>query len=733
MSEQRLILDFMPMRGGLATAGQRGTIAESQLWSAENTYPDLDSLIRYRPGSVQIGQTLTSPASGDNAFHDRLQESTLSGWTVTEAASDVAYAVNTGQLTATQSTGDFYLTRTESDTSSSEDYSLKFSARLINPEGDDTTGGPLRINITGDAGTTIHQIILKAQGVYVLEGAADVQKVAPTYALDLGSYHHYEFYYGHTADELTVWIDGEANTAIDMSGADNASFVDTCETVEFHMGSGTKSWTLYLIDVQYTDQVYATSSLPFEPHRVIDVKQFSRLLSGGSELVSLLAATDEFLYVDIRMRGVWRPLMPLQPGHTFMLPFQNKLLIFDDNGQNTSRLFQWDGVDAPKEIDDTPPVRFGTEYKTRVWSAGDRSFPLRGYFTASRDAEVWFAPEYDPDVTFDEVINAGFVEVPSETGDRVTGIYGDYLGILIMQTLKGVWQVNGSSPASFSIENISKKVGGSSPNGMVQIGNELFLVGTSGVVSVQTAQTYGDLQVAQPSGPIADKWSSLPDVSGRIDRTQLGDSYFATLPSLNIAVLGMRGQGEDTLDKMYVFAPLTKSWLGPWDMNPTCFQKIEYGLPVVEILMHGHTDGVVSITGLGLHTDQGSSYTMKLSSPMYSGRTLSPKLTTMFKRWRCLKLYLQPRMNRTFTVRWKTDQNGFQEQTFDQNATRQEALSNNFRLNVDRLHSQYDVVVVDVELDEKGRYFQWELESDYNFVYQGCQIEFLPGDTQEDE
>ena len=743
MAVQRLILNNMPMRGGLATAGKRSTINEAQLWEAVNVYPDLDGMVRGRPGLVQHGQTLTLPsANATNSFYEAFKNT--NAWSESDTgSSDYTLGAVNGMLTISQSVGNVFISRQAEDTSADGDYALKFSLRMTNPEQDPdaatnpTTGGSFRVRITGDAGTLIHELVLKATGLFIVESAADVLKYTPTYNFDLGAYHSYEFYYNSADDELTFWFDGEAQDAIDMSGADNVAFAGTCNTVEIFMDSGTAegAWSCNLTDFQYADMVYAEDALPFVAQRLVDGTQYERQLPGGSTLSSLVVATEKYLYVDIRNRGAWRPLMGLQAGHTFMLPYQNHLMIFDDDGHTNAKVYAWNGVDEPQQEDDAPPTRFGAEYRTRLWAGGDRQFPLRAYYTASRQKDVWFAPEYDPDETFEEVLNAGFVNVPSETGDRIKGIWGEYLGTMIIETDRGVWQVNGSSPASFQIENISKKVGGSSPNGMVQIGNELFMVGTSGVVSVSTAQTYGDLQAGIPSGAIADRWSSLPDIAGRVDRAQLEHAYFDALPSLNIAVLGMRGQGSTVLDKTFVYSALSQQWYGPWDFNPTFFTQIDFGVPITEVLMHGNEEGQVTFTGLAVRTDLGETYERKYSSPMLCGRSLDASLTAKVKRWRTLRLFILPRVNHTFNLRWKTDQNGWQPSSsgedWSQNPNKQETLNDSFRLNIDRLHSQEDVEIIEVVLDAKGRYFQFELTSDYDFVLQGYQVEFLPGDEEE--
>ncbi len=731
MSDDRQVLTFMPSRGGLATAGKRGTIDEGQLWEAENFYPDLDGMLLSRPGLNQWGQTITEPAAdATNAFHELFQD--LNGWTLVSADSMNAVNTSLGRLSismASTSTSSVLLSRSSANTSSGGNYSLKFVARMINPDGADTTGGKLKVRVSGDAGTTVHEIVLDADGITVT--GIGTQVYIPEYKLDLGGPHAYEFYYVASGSTMRIGFDGVVGDAFSMASATDVGFTTAgCATVEIQatLDSAEDPWSLTMTDLQYTDKAYDASDLPFTAQRLVDGGQYTRLLEGGSTKSSLLAATDSYLYADIGQIGSWQPILSVLPGHTFMLPYQNNMLLFDDNGQNTARLFEWDGVGVPEQVLDAPPVRFGTAHRSRLWAAGDRNFPLRLYFTASRRHRIWFAPEYDSDETYDEVISAGYLVIDAETGEEITGIHGEFFGSLIVQTSKGLWRVSGSSPASFSVENISQLVGGSAPAGLVQLGNDLHGVGKSGVFSVQTAQTTGDFQMLLPSGAIANKWSSLPSVADRVDRGQLYHSYFVALPSLNIAVLGMRGQGSSTLDQMMVYAPAIQQWYGPWTTDATFLAQVEVGIPKVEVLLEGHEDGRVAVTGLNAITDMGSSYTCTLASPMFSGRSLDPALIDRRKTWRTLRLYVLPRFNQTFTVTWWTDSDAPQSATVSQDGDNGPGLSDDYVLDVDLLSGPENTETIDITLNAKGRFLWFKLETDYPLAYQGCQLELKPGD-----
>ena len=730
MADTRLMLDMMPLRSGLATAGKRATLDERQLWGAQNVYPDLDGLPRTRPGTTQYAQRLVYPnpdASYTYLFYERLENMNL--WALVDSASNFNSAVSNGAYTISLSTGSYSITHVDNDVVSNQDCTVRFTARITNPEGADTTGGQLRVEFNGDTDTgasAARMVAITATGVGTLVGGTYTHPTGEDdLDLDLGGYHNYEFRYDQSANSVAIYVDAVLVYTISLVGADTPTGLT--DSVRFTFTSGTDAWTVNLTDVMFID----TITDPFVGDYITDVGQYVRLLSGGSTQAVLLSSTRRYLFIEINERGAWQPLLAVSEGRTRFLAFRNDLLLFDDGGQTNVKVFRWNGVDAPEQIDDAPPVRFATEHRTRVFGAGDRAFPLRAYYTASRRAHIWFAPEYDSDETFEEVTEAGFIDIPAETGDEITGLYGEYYGSVIVITQRGIWRISGSSPASYRVDNITKKVGGESPDGMVQIGNDLFIVGRQGVVSVQTAEAYGDLQTAMPSGAIADVWSSLPDEPDRVDRTQLIHSFFDALPSINLAVLGMRGQGSFTLDKMYALATGNTAWFGTWTYEPTCFKAVEVGLPTTDVLLSGTENGYALVTGLGVRTDNGAQYTTVFKSPMLSGRTLDPALTHQTKRWRCLRLFIMPQHSRDFTLRWRTDDNDYDSTTLNQTPHNEPTISDTFRLNEATLYSDQDMVVIEQVLDDRGVYLHFEIESDYDFVLQGYQVELLVSGSEE--
>jgi hypothetical protein len=86
----RLIIESMPWRNGLLTAGQQTTVEETALWQAKNATAALDGLLSKRPGLEQWGQAIKVPdtdATGSTVtvFSDFLSGS--SGWVEVDTSS----------------------------------------------------------------------------------------------------------------------------------------------------------------------------------------------------------------------------------------------------------------------------------------------------------------------------------------------------------------------------------------------------------------------------------------------------------------------------------------------------------------------------------------------------------------------------------------------------------------------------------------------------------------------
>jgi len=756
MPPKRLTINNMPLRSGLATAGKQSTIGEDQLWRAENVSSGLDGLLSKRPGIRKWGQTIKMPRANGTGEAFNFYEPFLSesAWSITNGdAGTYVHRVEQGELIVSVDDADdsdvLYLGRSVSGgevVPTSSDFSLRFMARTLNlPRGDgdtsaDTAGG------TNDGGTlTIMARALLADdtksfrlyydGIYCWHSSAWVRIAASD--IGDGQYHVIELRYDASAT-CSVYVDEVlTGTPVLASYVEHHSDLAASEHMALVWSNDTGTWTCRLADLMFKDSV----TTPFEGQRINAVSDFKTISNAQRTRRSLLAATSGYVYADVGLKLAWRPIMALTGGQCQFASYRQDLIFFDGDNSNSAKVYKWNGVDAPELLDDAPPVRFGSEHGTRLLAAGDKAHPRRVYFTASREANTWFAPDVDPDESFDEVTEAGYHEIPGSRGDEVTGVHGDFSGFCFVTTTRGLWAISGVGPETYNRKDVSRSQNGAGPMAITRVGNDLWILGRTGVAGVQTTQNYGDLLTILPSAPIGNLWSTDPNVPGRLDQGQVEKSIIAYNPSLGLVYLVVPVLGQNDLSAIYCCNIGLQAWHGPWVVDTTALACVEVSDPVTNTMLHGSSDGRLGITDLSYKMDYGDTkYTMLFESPYLSGRSLDPTLTKLVKTWKVLRLYVLPKGEWNITVRWNADDDLEQSLTLSQNAFNFPGLGDSFRLgdpDNGRIHTDQLMGVLDIALDSRGRYFKFSIETDddydgEDFVLQGYEIDFVPNGLEQE-
>jgi hypothetical protein len=735
----------MPLRGSLTTAGQQGTIPENQLWRAENCVSALDGTISKRPGIGQWGQVIKQPVGTDDvSFYEMFGD--LSKWNEEEATTNIRFSTDRNKMVVSvipEATGDpatsevigRAVTGTQGD-SDDADWSVRFTAQASNMP---------------DAGEFI--VSCKAR---VADDPYAVRVTGTQIQYYDGSWNDwYAFEFNDAAAttfEIRLDADGNMSVLLDevlvatqaVSAMTAYSAFTQGDYIEFHFASSdslANQYTIYIADLMFD----GAAADAFEAERLGAGTDFKTIVGGAAVRRSLLVAGEKYLYRDSGLKKFWSPLLELTgPNVTFSQVKDDLIIFIADNAFNSS-VYRWDGKTDPELLDDAPNVRFGTEHRTRIFAAGDKRFPLRLYFTASRQPNVWFAPETDADgqEELDEVLEAGYITLPGKRGDEIVAVYGEFYGSCIACTNRGVWRITGSSPFSYTVENITQDTGAAAQAGLERMGNDLWMVGRQGVTTIQTVQQFGDMQAAMPSAPIADLWAAgVSNSKLKVSQSQLYKSSMAWNPTLSLMYFAFAAAGANDVSSIYVYNPVTQGWLGPWDTSTTFVQNVEIGNPVVQSVMHGTSVGKVGLTRTRNKTDFGVGYTSMIESPYINGRSLDPSLQHQMKTWKALRLYIQPRGAWDLDVRWQTDDGTYQTAAVSQNTFDLPVLGVDFRLGVDpdgRLHSGQMVGVVEIPLDCRGRYFKFDISTaddvaGEDFIFQGYEVEFLAdGPDQEQQ
>jgi len=503
-------------------------------------------------------------------------------------------------------------------------------------------------------------------------------------------------------------------------------------------------YTIYIMDLMMD----ASVSAPFTAKRLQSGTDFKTIIGSSAVERNLLVANDKVLYRDKSLKHEWSPLLKIVGGEITFSQFGGELLIFDGDGSEDSTVYRWDGSGAPSVIADAPPVRFGSEHRTRIFAAGDKRFPLRVYFTASRQPEVWFAPESDADgqEEFNEVTEAGYLVMPGKRGDEVVAIYGEFYGSCIIMTNRGIWRITGSSPQSYNVENVSQDVGATAQNSLERLGNDLWFLGRQGIGTLQTVEQFGDIKTAMPSGAIADLWTpGLAHTDTKIDQYQLFKSSMAWNPTTSHMLFAFARQGASDVSTIYAYSAATSAWQGPWESDTTFVESVEVASPVVQTVMHGTSGGKVGLSDVNYKMDFDSQYVVTIESPYLTGRSLDPSFTAQTKTWKALRLFLHNVGNWDFTVKWQVDDEDWQESNENMNVFDLPLLGTDWRLGVDpdgKIHSNQLIGVIEIPLDIRGRSLKFQIITDESddandgedFILQGYQVEFLGnGPDQEQE
>lgn len=758
VKRRQLVIRNAPFRGGLVTAGQQSSIAENQLWKMENLSSEYDGMMQVRPGLSRWGHKIraldTSETDNLDFWEDFLMREQ---WAEVDSTSGrMTFTEQDGFVQADMrpmpaGTGDWlYYRNVEGDETAPDSDKwgirtyIKFQGLATGVPAVAEPVGYVTLTITAGA-NSIRRLTFSEDGVYYQTGATAWSLVASSTAATDGAWHMLEITFDAATDLLSITVDSD--DAVTATAAYDASF-DTGDLIEFKLNTSDaiSQYSLHLSSVIYTD----AGADGFEDARVHDIIDYTETLSSGALKRYILVAAGDYIFTDRGMRKWWFPLQRVGFGRARFAKFRGKIIIFDYDTQGVvSTVTEWDGS-VLTSLSDMPYGRFAVEHRTRMWTAGDKRHPLRAYFSGSRQSNVWFSPDDDDnEETFDEVTQAGYIEIPGVGGTEITGFWGDYYGDLIIGTNKGTWRITGASPQSFSRQAVNLDVGPGGPDALTQFGNVLWMCGVQGVIDLSTSEQYGDIQTTLPSGAIQDLWTTLPNVNSAIDKTYIDKVRIAYDNPNGLVYLSIpeRDGGADA-SAVYVYNVNTQNWHGPWGIAATAVRAVDIESPVQQVVLIGTKDGDIGYVDYSIKADFGVGYTWTLETPMFDGRSLDSRLMPEMKTWKRLLLYVIPRGDWDFDAYWYTDADPEQKRlNISQNvhnlpvlSSTSEVADNAFRLDTlsdGTLETAQMAGIIEIPLDARGRWLYIKLtggSSDpEDFVMQGYEVQFeADGFEQED-
>ena len=740
-----LHLSFMPWRPKLTTAGQQTTIPEEDLWRCVNGAPDLDGMISKRPGLTQWGQTIKVPdasATGSTltGFSDFLQDT--AGYLITDASTGLVSLTTTrgvlkGGVQSNLGTENLTAGFVVSTLTATDEWSLRFIFRGTNLPAYATTTDPNTFTFRGQSSSgNAKEFAIWADGLYwKRDSDGDYTKITNSDYIGAGAWNTVEV---NSDDNGNTTVSLNDTLLATLTSLDMRDVTLTGTTAfEFNWqveGSGLdgKQYTAMISTPMYNDIV----TTPFAAQTIIALKDYQFLTSsGGTTIRSLVMAAGDYIYHDRGLEAGWRPLWPKSHANIFFAPYRTTMVWSDNNGAAAGALWQWDGVEDPKELTDAPKVRFVTEHQQRLFGWGEIANPRRLYYSGDRLPKVWFSPSAgNTEDEFDTLIDAGYMEIPSR-GVSINGFVGDFFGLGVVAAEKGFWKLGGAGVFSYQLQGLKVGTGATNAESITQVGNDLWSIGAQGIASLAATEKFGDLQSAMPSIPIQNLWQ--PDVSSGnpINETFLDQSrlVYSTSRSTVLAIVPL--VGDQGPEKAFVFNTNTQSWYGPWEVDAEAVSAVVVASPVTEVIMMGGASGEIGYFNPFTRRDFGGGYSLTLETSAINGRSKDTRLVSMVKTWKNLRLIVVPRGDWDIDLTWWTDEDVDEgsdtvNQNFNDNRTsKMFVLDEDFRLdeNPDAfIRAGEELAFIDIPLDARGKNLTIKIEQTgdgEDLAIQGIELE----------
>ena len=725
-----------PWRKGLATAGQQSTIPEDALWQAKNTSPGLDGMMSKRPGLRQWGQTIQTSTTFEPFLDDNMP-----GWVETnDDAALLTKKVDQGMLRMTANIGTGTQTHTLSwlgTAVTNPVFRMMVQAGGLKAiTGAATDADTFHFQIAKDT-TTAWEFAIWSGGLYYKAVTTGIfTLIAGTSDIGEGAWTQLEINITAAGNTL-VYFNGTLKATIATSLLDATPTMTTANSIAVLMLQ-VQNNTVAADDEVYGVLVVAPTWGTSTAQTIESVSDFRASIGAGTQQSALLCAAGDYIWHDSALLGVWRPLWRKEYANVHFFPFRQDVGWVESNGHTNSRVVIWTGrqFELPEELENAPNAQFATEHQTRLWLAGDHDNPMRLSWSGDREVDVWFAPDQNNiSDRFDTQLKAGYVEIASRRGDKITGIYGGYFGEIIVLSKNGVFRVQGSGPQSYAISQVGHDLGSENIESVAQVGNDVWFLSRRGIHTLSASDKFGDLISGYISGPIQDIFGGDASSTNIINKTYSHRSRLAYNSELGLVYAAVPLNSNSTAQNVYVYSVVTQEWYGPWVIDCQAMEEVTLNSSVI---MHGGTAGKLLYTDQLHKSDDGTAIDMIMESATINGRTIDPSLVPVEKTFKRLRLLLLPRGDWDVKVFWKVDGGFYQaantadpEQNKDTNVFNAHVLTDDFRLGLDpdgRLHSREEHGYVEIIVDARGyglSFYVQQSSDGEDLAIQGYEVDFI--------
>jgi hypothetical protein len=443
-----------------------------------------------------------------------------------------------------------------------------------------------------------------------------------------------------------------------------------------------------------------------------------------NEHIRVYAATQQGIWFRDDGNPAWVYAGDNLHEHVRSVDFRDSAITINYGAANESVLTQILNDFSTRVLDDAPNIRFAVTHTNRLWGAGDPKYPLRVYFSGDRAPNVWFSPDTDADgqETIDEVLGAGYFEMDSHTGDSVTALWGDFRGNIIVCTRAGkTFRIAGNSLSTWYIEKLDDASGALGPECIERVGNDLWIVGESGVYTLQAVQEFGDMAVKRISLPIQNVFSKVGSHS-QILVPQLSEHTALMYEKSTDTVYLILRQPTGWDDTVFTFRLGTGKWQGPWELGVTTASVGPIVPPMLDTMVIGNGDGQVLF-----RTDRSDpAAEVVIESPVLTGRSIDPKVTAMEKLWKNFRLLVNPTGDHTITFRYKVEDGDWQTRTKKLARNDSTTMGTDFTIGTSQMESEEELHVIDFIIGTKGRTLKWDITtSDPKISFIAAELEFV--------
>ena len=691
---------------GLDLSKDRGSIREDMLWDAENVWRSYRGVINKRPAFKQYSTQIVEPtdvltASGEvvSVVADDKRD-----WTIESYGAPGVYAafskneliVSGWYQDSTSVTAIRRMKKSTEEFSTLDDITFSFVFRGTNMFNDQ---GYLQGGFSTKGGNTMRKFGIMPDGIVLRDsGGTWTAPISGTTNICDGKAHRVDFVIEGITCKLYI----------------DSSLINTFEW----------SYTVASEDAFIWFQALADDGLPDDPFmasvssiilrdsadgiyapRISDITS-QRKTVGTVKKNRVLVAGEKYIWIEYDNSGIWQPLVRKNKDTTRFVPFRDYLVMLHYSDlSNFSEVVLMNKDDSFETISDAPQCRFGAEFAGRLWLSGDPSNPKRVYYSGDRNPRLWIVPETGVDYSLEDMLNAGYFDLPSNSNESISLLNGKFFGMLVAASESTVHGITGSSPSDFSRRVVSSDIGAVGSSCGTGAMNDFLLLNNNGITSVMTTDKFGDIITERKTHPISLIFDPH-NISGRtVNPRTLRKAALEYFAPMSILALSVPSTTADSPDTIYLCQLPEMAWYGPYDVSASCVRTVVLATPEAEYLCVGTPDGRVLYM-----SPQSPDYSnFKLSSGYLDGRSIDPSLRTQTKSWKYIRVFVNPTGNWPITIRWKTDSGKWKEYTSGVLCDKHHALVGTAKTGDAMTADRSERLMIEAPLDVRGTSLKWEI------------------------